>query len=226
MTVKILVADDSVTVRKLFELTFAAEDVELALVDNGQAAIDQASGADLIFADASMSPDGYAIAQASGKPVIILASQQTPYDASKGQASGAIDHIVKPFDSQLAIDKAAEHAGAAPKPKAAAAAAPAAPAKPAVPRPPAAAAPKPPTPAAPAAPAAKKPVAPAAAPITAAANAASADLAARLSGLNLSEEQINGVLGISREVIEQVVWEVVPDLAETIIREEIRRLTA
>jgi hypothetical protein len=27
-------------------------------------------------------------------------------------------------------------------------------------------------------------------------------------------------------VVERVVWEVVPDLAETIIKEEIRRLTA
>jgi hypothetical protein len=34
------------------------------------------------------------------------------------------------------------------------------------------------------------------------------------------------VLALSREVIEQVVWEVVPDLAEVLIKEEIRRLTA
>jgi hypothetical protein len=33
------------------------------------------------------------------------------------------------------------------------------------------------------------------------------------------------VLALSREVVEQVVWEVVPVLAETIIKEEIRRLT-
>jgi hypothetical protein len=33
------------------------------------------------------------------------------------------------------------------------------------------------------------------------------------------------VLALSRDVIEKVVWEVVPDLAETLIREEIRRLT-
>ena len=33
-------------------------------------------------------------------------------------------------------------------------------------------------------------------------------------------------LTLSRDVIERVVWEVVPDLAEVIIREEIRRLTA
>jgi cell pole-organizing protein PopZ len=32
------------------------------------------------------------------------------------------------------------------------------------------------------------------------------------------------VLSLSREVLERVVWEVVPTLAETLIREEIQRL--
>jgi CheY-like chemotaxis protein len=67
------------------------------------------------------------------------------------------------------------------------------------------------------------------APVTSAAAAATAvngDMAARLSGMGLTPEQVEGVLALSREVIERVVWEVVPDLAETIIREEIRRLTA
>jgi hypothetical protein len=39
------------------------------------------------------------------------------------------------------------------------------------------------------------------------------------------EEQLRAILSqLSREVIERIVWEVVPDLAETIIREEIRKL--
>lgn len=42
---------------------------------------------------------------------------------------------------------------------------------------------------------------------------------------SLSEEQLKALLaGISREVIERIVWEVVPDLAETLIREEIRKI--
>jgi CheY-like chemotaxis protein len=93
------------------------------------------------------------------------------------------------------------------------------------------------------APAAPKPVAVPPAPLPAAANANAipnesprpvAPAAARgldslqikLSGLGLNAEQLAGVLALSREVIEQVVWEVVPDLAETIIKEELRRLTA
>jgi len=50
-------------------------------------------------------------------------------------------------------------------------------------------------------------------------------LATKLAGLGLTEAQMEGVLSLTREVIEQVVWEVVPELAETMIREEIRRLT-
>ena len=37
--------------------------------------------------------------------------------------------------------------------------------------------------------------------------------------------QVEAVLALSREVVERVVWEVVPQLAETIIKEEIARLT-
>ena len=54
---------------------------------------------------------------------------------------------------------------------------------------------------------------------------AAAGLEERLGELGLSAEQIQGVLALSREVVERVVWEVVPTLAETIIKEEIARLT-
>ena len=43
--------------------------------------------------------------------------------------------------------------------------------------------------------------------------------------MGLTPAQVEGVLALSREVIEQVVWEVVPQLAETLIKEEIARLT-
>jgi CheY-like chemotaxis protein len=49
-------------------------------------------------------------------------------------------------------------------------------------------------------------------------------LAGKLGDLGLSAQQVEGVLALSREVIERVVWEVVPELAETMIREEIARL--
>jgi CheY-like chemotaxis protein len=79
-------------------------------------------------------------------------------------------------------------------------------------------------------PAAPPPAAPApspAAPPVAAAAAAIANghLAGKLDGLGLTPQQAEAVLALSRELVERVVWEVVPPLAETIIKEEIARLT-
>ncbi len=285
MAVKILAADDSATMRKVLEMTFAGEGVDLTTVDSGQAAVDAASSSppDLVIADGSMDMSGYDVAAAlKGNPatsnvaVILLASQHHPYDAARGKASGVDDHLLKPYDSQALIDKAKEVLG---KPRATASVAPAARAPSAAPSAPApvAAAPsrKPPArprstvafgamparpevqppgrpvlelaeekPAAPQPPARKPPAVPlrpklkppGASPAptptprpsaaVATATAAGGDMAGKLQGMGLSAAQVEGVLALSREVIERVVWEVVPDLAEVIIKEEIKRLTS
>jgi CheY-like chemotaxis protein len=102
----------------------------------------------------------------------------------------------------------------------------AAPSPPARPPGPTAAAPqRPAAPAAPAKPPAPAP-APAPAPVVAAPVATNGDLAGKLAGLGLNEAQVAAVLVLSRDLIEKVVWEVVPVLAETIIKEEIKRLTS
>lgn len=164
MAVKILAADDSETMRKVLEMTFAGESVEIETVGGGKAAVERASQnpPDLVIADASMDVDGYEVARAlKGNPatanvaVLVLASQHTPYDAAKGKEAGVDDHILKPYDSQAMIDKAKEVLS---KPRAKASGAPAAAAKPAAPpRPPSP--PKPPAPRSPGAgrPAGKQP---------------------------------------------------------------------
>lgn len=240
MPMNILVADDSVTMRRIMELTFAGEDVNVTSVDSGDAAIARAAevAPDVVFADVSMHTDGYKVASAikatpglERTAVIVLASQKHPYDEVKGKAAGVDDHVIKPFDTQHVIDKVKR---VLTQPRAAAArpvqaAAPAvgmgmgmpAQARPsrtvAFERAPVA---MPMPPAAHAAPA--RPVPAAAAKVGA---VTVSDLARKLDGLGLTAEQVEGVLALSREVIEKVVWEVVPDLAETLIREEIRRLT-
>jgi len=51
--------------------------------------------------------------------------------------------------------------------------------------------------------------------------------AAAPAQLSLDEAQLKELLSrVSRDVIERIVWEVVPDIAETIIKEEIRKLKA
>jgi CheY-like chemotaxis protein len=67
----------------------------------------------------------------------------------------------------------------------------------------------------------------AAAPVAtqAVAQAVNGAIGAKLSSLGLTKEQAEGVLALSRDLVERVVWEVVPQLAETMIREELARLT-
>ena len=55
--------------------------------------------------------------------------------------------------------------------------------------------------------------------------AVNGQFAGKLGDLGLTSAQIEAVLALSREVVERVVWEVVPQLAETMIKEEITRLT-
>jgi CheY-like chemotaxis protein len=62
--------------------------------------------------------------------------------------------------------------------------------------------------------------------VAAAVASGNGQLESKLEALGLTSSQVEGVLALSREVVEKVVWEVVPVLAETIIKEEIRRLTA
>jgi CheY-like chemotaxis protein len=254
--VKILVADDSVTMRRILELTFAGEDATVTGVESGDAAVARASELrpDVVIADVSMPSDGYKVAAAikstpglEQTAVIVLASQKHPYDEAKGRSAGVDDHMLKPFDTQLVIDKVKQVIG---KPRASVVSAP----KPAAaPMPP----PRQPLPA-PQAPAAepqrgsrtgtiafgKAPVtaagvpspSPAAAPAqrpapqvataTARAMPAASELSAKLDGMGLTSDQVAGVLELTRDVVERVVWEVVPELAEAMIKEEIRRLTS
>ncbi len=297
MPTKILVVDDSATMRRVLQMTFAGEDAQVIAVDNGEAGVAKAAELtpDVVFADTSMQGvDGYELTRRiktnpalSRTAVIVMASQHNPYDDGKGRSAGVDDHISKPFDTQGVIDRVAQVL-ARPRNQTALgggepARAPAPPAPAARPAPPAAPAPAParspathgtrmgiggpvplqpppavkppvaaPAPAAvaPAAPAMRpmatapmspmqansqamptvvnKPAAtaPSAKPAAAAVAAAASDLAGRLNGLGLSKEQVESVLSLSREIVEQVVWEVVPDLAEQLIREEIKRLTA
>ena len=56
-----------------------------------------------------------------------------------------------------------------------------------------------------------------------------AKMAARLaeaSGLEAGSPELLALLKLSTEVVERIVWEIVPELAEQIIRENLQELTA
>jgi len=78
------------------------------------------------------------------------------------------------------------------------------------------------------------PVPPSVPVVPASASAASPALAAAVSSavdqkvaaLSARGPEFEAIAKLSREIIEQVVWEVVPELAEAIIRQEIDRLAS
>ncbi|MEZ4390938.1 MAG: hypothetical protein R3A48_07575, partial [Polyangiales bacterium] len=52
------------------------------------------------------------------------------------------------------------------------------------------------------------------------------EVQSKVSNLGLTPAQVEAVAALTKDVVERVVWEVVPQLAEAMIREEIKRLTA
>lgn len=115
MPKKILLADDSVTIQKVVELTFAEGDYEVTCVSNGKAAIEklQAARPDIMLCDIIMPEvSGYDVAQFVKKnpvysaiPVILLTGTFEPFDEEKARLSGADTYITKPFDSRMLVEK-------------------------------------------------------------------------------------------------------------------------
>jgi CheY-like chemotaxis protein len=115
MSRKLLLADDSITIQKVIGITFANEDYQLTVVDNGDAALEKARAErpDLILADVFMpGKNGYELAAAIKQdpalrnvPVLLLAGTFEPFDEEKAVSSGADSWIAKPFESQALISK-------------------------------------------------------------------------------------------------------------------------
>jgi CheY-like chemotaxis protein len=275
VTTTLLAVDDSKTMRKVMEITFAGEGFKTVVAADAADAVAKAQSEhpQVALIDAALDgTNGYDLCKqikgASPSTVVVLLSNKAqPYDKARGAAAGADDFMDKPFDTQQMIDKvtllakrgvqAAVAPVAVPPPAVAPVVAVPLAAKPpeaqrqrvqtlaygSTPVPPqvTASAPSPVIPSkplggsspfgsrAPTTPGtpAYSPPAPVAAPapMAAASNGVNADFASKLGGLGLSQAQIEGVLSLSREVVEKVVWEVVPTLAEVMIKEEIARLT-
>jgi len=115
MGARILVADDSVTIQKVVELTFSKEDYLLVQAKNGEEAIAKAAAErpDLVLLDILMpDKDGYEVCAAlrampalRDVPVILLTGTFEVFDQAKAAKAGADDFVTKPFESQALIGK-------------------------------------------------------------------------------------------------------------------------
>jgi len=106
---KLLLADDSATIQKVIDLTFADEGVQVVAVGNGQEAIDQILefAPDIVLADVFMpSPNGYEVCEyvktnekLKHIPVMLLVGSFEPFDEAEARRVGADDILTKPFQS-------------------------------------------------------------------------------------------------------------------------------
>ncbi|MBI1874070.1 MAG: response regulator [Acidobacteria bacterium] len=128
MSHTLLLADDSVTIQRVIELTFADEDIRVVAVGDGQQAIEriESDRPDIVLADVGMpNRDGYEVAahvkrtpHLSHIPVLLLTGAFEPVDEARASAAGCDGVLAKPFEPQMVINRVKELlSGTGPRPQ-------------------------------------------------------------------------------------------------------------
>src|SRR4030066_1502254 len=115
MATRLLLAEDSPTIQKVFELTFKQSGIALPVVDNGDDAgrLAKEISPDIVVADVSLpGKDGFQVATelrstetAAPCPVLILAGTLAPFAEERFKRGGADGVLFQPFESQELIGK-------------------------------------------------------------------------------------------------------------------------
>lgn len=119
MSKKLLLADDSVTIQKVVNLTFADEGIDVITVGDGDTAIKLVAELrpDIVIADVHMPGlNGYQVCEKiktteelKNIPVILLVGTFEPFDEEEAKRVGADDFLTKPFQSiRLLISKVSD----------------------------------------------------------------------------------------------------------------------
>lgn len=118
MAKRILLADDSITIQKVVELTFSDGDYEVTAVNNGAKAIAKLAEMrpDVILSDIIMpEKNGYEVCEYVKShpeyrniPVILLTGTFEPFDPDRADKAGCDAVVTKPFESQSLIHKVEE----------------------------------------------------------------------------------------------------------------------
>lgn len=111
----LLLADDSVTIQRVIELTFADEDIDVVAVSDGDQAIARLDSMppDIVLVDVGMpGKSGYDVAghvkhtpHLSHIPVVLLTGAFEPVDEVRANALGCDGVLAKPFEPQMVISR-------------------------------------------------------------------------------------------------------------------------
>ena len=112
---KILVADDSTTIQRVFEKSFPPSEFQLFFANNGREALEKAreSRPDLIIADINMpEKGGVEVCQEVKRdpelrdiPVLLLVGVLDDFDEREVEKIGAVGHLIKPFESTTVLER-------------------------------------------------------------------------------------------------------------------------
>jgi len=115
MPPRLLLADDSITIQKVIELTFADEKIDVVAVSDGEQAITRlvSEPFDIVLADIGMPvKDGFEVAafvkghaDLAHIPVILLTGAFEPVDDVKASALGVAAVLAKPFEPQVLVSR-------------------------------------------------------------------------------------------------------------------------
>ncbi len=121
--IKILVIDDSNTIRRSAEIFLKQGGHDVLLAEDGFDALSKVNDhdPDLIFCDILMPRlDGYQTcaiikrnARFAGVPVIMLSSKDGLFDKARGRMVGSEDYLTKPFTKDQLLQAVAQHRRAA-----------------------------------------------------------------------------------------------------------------
>jgi twitching motility two-component system response regulator PilG len=113
-TIKVMVIDDSNTIRRSAEIFLKASGCEVILAEDGFDALAKISNEhpDLIFVDIMMPRlDGYQTcslikrnARYKTTPVIMLSSKDGLFDRARGRMVGSDQYLTKPFTQETLVD--------------------------------------------------------------------------------------------------------------------------
>ncbi len=112
---QILVADDSATIQKVFELAFENEDIEVLLTSDGSEALEMVNRTHpaMVIADVNMPGlDGFELCRAlksdeksASIPVYLMSSALDDFDEARSSEVGAAGRFEKPFRSEDMVSK-------------------------------------------------------------------------------------------------------------------------
>ncbi len=125
--VRLVLADDNLTIQKVVELSFAEDDIEVHSFAEGESVLEYLRNqpTDVLLADVSVPLiDGYDLCRKVKRnpntahiAVVLLAGTFDPFDTKRAERAGCDGSLIKPFETSELVDLVKRLLGGSPSPE-------------------------------------------------------------------------------------------------------------